>query len=111
MPQKMMTKYSRIRPHTSAGTRRKPRRKSRHAKASTFSKSADAAINTKEAHTLSRRTASSLCPNRMENSAPLPMQRPSRIEVRKVINVNDEPTAARAFFPRNCPTINVSATL
>ena len=34
-----------------------------------------------------------------------------RMEVRKVINVKEEPTAARAFFPRNCPTIRVSAIL
>ena len=68
-------------------------------------------ISTKDAHTASRRPASSRCPNRMENSAPLPMQSPSKIEVRKVISVKDEPTAARAFFPRNCPTIRVSAIL
>jgi len=33
------------------------------------------------------------------------------MDVRKVISVKEDPTAARAFLPRNCPTIRVSATL
>jgi hypothetical protein len=47
----------------------------------------------------------------MENTAPLPMHRPSRMEVRKVMRVKEEPTAARAFLPRYRPTIRVSAIL
>ena len=39
------------------------------------------------------------------------MHSPSRMEVRKVISVKEEPTAASASFPRNCPTIRVSAIL
>jgi hypothetical protein len=33
------------------------------------------------------------------------------IEVKNVIRVYDEPTAASAFLPTNCPTINVSTML
>ena len=43
---------------------------------------------------------SSFCPNRIENKAPLPMHSPNRMEVRKVISVKADPTAARAFAPR-----------
>ena len=97
--------------HTSAGTRRKTESQSRQAKASIFNASAAAAISTKEAHTLSRRAASSRWPKRMENSAPLPIHNPSKIDVRKVISVKEEPTAASALRPRYCPTISVSAIL
>lgn len=45
------------------------------------------------------------------NTFPLPMQSPSKIEVKKVMSVNADPTVARAFAPRNCPTMNVSAIL
>ena len=51
------------------------------------------------------------CPNRMENTAPLPIQSPSSMEVRKVISVKEDPTAASAPAPRKRPTISVSATL
>ena len=68
-------------------------------------------MSRKDAQTLSRRPASSPCPNRMENNAPLPMQSPSRMEVRKVISVKEEPTAASACLPKHCPTIMVSAML
>lgn len=54
---------------------------------------------------------SSPSPNRMEKNVPLPIHNPKRIEVRKVISVKEEPTAASAFGPRNLPTINVSAIL
>ena len=40
-----------------------------------------------------------------------PMHNPKIIDVKKVISVNDEPTAAKASEPRYFPTINVSATL
>ena len=59
----------------------------------------------------SLRPFSSLCPNLIENNAPLPIHRPRIIDVINVISVNDEPTAASAFSPRNCPTISVSAIL
>ena len=49
--------------------------------------------------------------DRMENTVPLPMARPSRMDVKKVISVKAEPTAASASVPRYLPTINVSATL
>ncbi len=39
------------------------------------------------------------------------MHSPRMMEVRKVISVKDDPTAASAFAPRNCPTISVSAML
>ena len=54
---------------------------------------------------------SSLCPNLIEKSAPLPIHKPNIIDVIKVINVKDDPTAASAVFPKNCPTIKVSAML
>ena len=38
------------------------------------------------------------------------MHNPKIIDVKKVISVNDEPTAAKASEPRYFPTINVSAT-
>ena len=60
---------------------------------------------------LSLNPSMSCCPYRMENTAPLPMHSPSKMDVRNVISVNAEPTAARALLPRNFPTISVSATL
>ena len=47
----------------------------------------------------------------MENSAPLPMHSPSKIDVKNVISENDEPTAASAVLPRKRPTMSVSAML
>ena len=44
----------------------------------------------------SRIRAKSLCPKQMENTAPLPSDSPSKMEVRNVISVNAEPTAASA---------------
>ena len=98
-------------PQTASGALRKTRIKSRQAKARIFRNMAAAAMSAKEARTLSSSPASSLCPKRMENRAPLPMHSPRRMEVRNVISVKEEPTAARASVPRNFPTIRVSATL
>ena len=70
-----------------------------------------AASSANEARTPSRSRAKSFCPKRMENTAPLPSDSPSRIEVRNVISVNAEPTAASASAPRKRPTISVSAML
>lgn len=50
-------------------------------------------------------------PNLMEKTVPLPIDSPSKMEVKKVISVKAEPTAASASVPRYLPTINVSATL
>ena len=49
--------------------------------------------------------------DRMENTVPLPMARPSRMDVKKVISVNADPTAASAPVPMNRPTMRVSAIL
>ena len=112
MPQKITARYSRIRAQMAASdTRRKTWMPSRHRKARTFSTTVRAAMRTKEARALSRKAASSRWPKRMENTAPLPIQSPSRMEVRKVISVKEEPTAARASGPRYQLTISVSATL
>ena len=111
MPQKITTRYSRISPRTPAGTCKKRIIRFVPAKASAFSTAVTAATSTNEANTASFRPRSSLCPKRMENTAPLPMHRPSKIEVRNVISVNEEPTAARASGPKKRPTIRVSATL
>ena len=84
---------------------------SRQRKAARFSATVSPAMRTKEARALSRSPASSRRPKRMEKTAPLPMHSPSRMEVRKVIRVKDEPTAARASGPRYQLTISVSAML
>ena len=67
------------------------------------------AIKKKEAHRSCFNPFSSLCPNLIEKSAPLPIHKPNIIDVIKVIRVKEEPTAAKAVFPKNCPTIKVSA--
>lgn len=54
---------------------------------------------------------SSFSPNFMERSTPLPMDKPNIIDVKNVMRVKEEPTAAKAFFPKNLPTIIVSAIL
>ena len=100
MPQKMTARYSRIMGHTSPGTRRNTRTPSRQRNAAAFSARVIAAMRAKAAWAPSRRPSRSRWPKRMENTAPLPMHNPRRMEVRKVISVKDEPTAARAFLPR-----------
>ena len=55
--------------------------------------------------------SSSFSPNFMEKSTPLPIARPRIMEVKNVMRVKEEPTAAKAFFPKNLPTIIVSAIL
>ena len=92
-------------------TRRKIWMPSRQRKAATLSSTVMAAMRAKAARALSRSPASSRRPKRMENTAPLPMHSPKRMEVRKVIRVKEEPTAARASGPRYQLTIRVSATL
>ena len=108
---KITNRYSRISPQTSAGTRRKARSPSRQTNDKMFKSTVTSAIKKNDAQRFSQRALSSRCPKRMDNSAPLPMHRPRMIEVRKVISVKDEPTAASASRPRNCPTISVSAML
>ena len=98
-------------PHTSWGTRRKVRTPSRQRKARALSRRARHAVRKKDAWALSCRPSWSFCPNRMENTAPLPIHSPNKMDVRKVIKVKEEPTAAKAFLPRYFPTIKVSATL
>ena len=108
----MTNKYARIARQTaSVGTCKKLRNRSRQAKAAPVSRAAAAAVKTKDAQRFSRSPCSSRWPKRMENSAPLPMHRPSSTEVRNVISVNDEPTAASASRPSTRPTISVSAML
>ena len=87
MPQKITARYSRIRGHTSWGTRRNTRILSRQRKAAIFKRTVIAAISTKEANMASFKPLSSRWPKRMENSAPLPMASPRRMEVKKVIRV------------------------
>lgn len=52
-----------------------------------------------------------LAPKSIENKIPLPIHKPKRIDVKKVISVKEEPTAAKAEEPIYCPTIKVSAIL
>ena len=89
----------------------RPLQPARQANAARFNRIVSPPISTKEAQMLSVSPSSSRCPKRMENTAPLPIQSPSKIEVKKVIKVNDDPTAANASFPRHRPTISVSAIL
>lgn len=71
----------------------------------------NSAINTKE-FTIPILNLSILeAPKRWENTTLLPIQKPSVMEVIKVIIVNEEPTAAKAVPPRAFPTIRVSTTL
>ena len=53
----------------------------------------------------------SFSPNFIEKSTPLPIAKPRMMEVKNVMRVKEEPTAAKAFFPKNLPTIIVSAIL
>ena len=68
-------------------------------------------MRTKETKIPSLSRSSSPAPKSMEKKTPLPMHRPSRMDVRKVISVKEDPTAARASGPMPLPTISVSATL
>lgn len=77
----------------------------------TFSSKVTKVIKKKDADRFSISNLSFLCSKRMENKAALPVHKPSMMEVRKVMSVKEEPTAASAFRPRNCPTIKVSTML
>ena len=57
------------------------------------------------------RPSLSFSPNFMERRTPLPIAKPNIIEVKNVMRVKEEPTAAKAFLPKNRPTIKVSAIL
>ena len=111
IPQKITVRYSRISPRISRGTCKNAMMPSMPANASRFNAAVNTKIRAKEAHIPSFRRSSSRWPKRMENTAPLPMQSPSKMEVRKVIRAKADPTAASAPAPRNRPTISVSATL
>ena len=111
MPQKITARYCRISPQTDSGTCIRTRMLSRQTTARTLRTTVSAPMSAKEACTSSMSPCSSRCPKRIENSAPLPIQSPSRMEVRKFISVNAEPTAASASLPRNLPTTHVSAIL
>ena len=87
MPRKMMTRYSFIRGLSSPGTRSTHKMLSSPRYTSAFSTSEMPAIRLNERNTLWRMRSSSPLPNCMEMAAPLPMHRPSRMEVRKVMRV------------------------
>ena len=53
----------------------------------------------------------SLFPNAIEIKVLLPKDNPIIMDVRNVIKVYDEPTAAKAVLPMNLPTTHVSAKL
>ena len=80
-------------------------------KTATFSTTVIPAIRAKAAAIPSRSPSMSRWPKRMAKTVPLPMHSPKRMEVRKVISVNAEPTAPKALEPRNWPTMRVSAML
>ena len=110
-PAKMTSRYSRIRPRTVPVTRIKSRICSEKPYTSAHKIAVTAVSSANEARMPSRRRPMSRCPKQMENTAPLPSDSPSSMEVRNVISVNAEPTAASASAPRKRPTISVSATL
>ena len=83
----------------------------RQTNAPIFNITVRAAIKIKEAKIPSFNPCSSFPPYRIENTAPLPIHNPNRIDVRNVISVNAEPTAANALAPKKRPTMSVSATL
>ena len=95
----------------SAGRRRNQIMPSKPRYTAPVSTAVTMASSTKAAKTPSRRPVSSFWPNLMENTVPLPMASPSKMDVRKVISVKAEPTAASALVPMNRPTTNVSAIL
>ena len=107
----MTIRYSRIRPTRSAGVCRTRMIQSIPRKTATFKTTVTAPSSVKEARIPSFSPSASFCPKRMENTVPLPIARPSKMDVRNVIRENAEPTAASAPAPRNCPTISVSAIL
>ena len=53
----------------------------------------------------------SFSPNFIEKSTPLPIAKPRMMEVKNVMRAKEDPTAAKAFLPKNRPTIIVSAIL
>ena len=87
MPRKMMTRYCFIRGFSSSGTRRTHRMPSNPRYTSRFSTSAMPAMSAKDWNTLCRIRSCSPLPYCIEMAAPLPMHRPSKMEVRKVIRV------------------------
>ena len=70
-----------------------------------------AEIRKNEAFALFLSSSASPSPNLREKSVPLPSERPRRTDVRKVMSVNEDPTAASTSGPRARPTMRVSATL
>ena len=111
MPANTIAMYARMSPQTSSGTCKKLLMRSRHANARPFKSSVTPKMSTNEARTLSFKAVSSRCPKRMENSAPLPMHSPSKIDVKNVISENEEPTAASAVLPRKRHTMSVTEML
>ena len=87
MPKKMMSRYSFIRGRSSSGTRSTHRIPSSPRYTSTFSTSEMPAMSVNERNTLCRIRSCSPLPYCMEMAAPLPIHRPSKIEVRKVMRV------------------------
>ena len=87
MPKKMMSRYSFIRGRSSPGTRSTHRIPSSPRYTSTFSTSEMPAMSVNERNTLCRIRSCSPLPYCMEMAAPLPIHRPSKIEVRKVMRV------------------------
>ena len=53
-----------------------------------------------EANMPSFKPFSSRCPKRIEKTAPLPKHKPNKIDVKNVIKVKEEPTAASALEPK-----------
>ena len=106
-----MRRYVRIMASISAGMRRNQIMPSNPAYTANTSTAVTPASSTKLARMPSFNPASSFCPYLMENTVPLPMARPSRMDVKKVISVNADPTAASAPVPMNRPTMRVSAIL
>ena len=83
----MAHRYSRIRSHTSGGTCSSERMGSMPANTPMLMTAATAAIMTKDKNTSLRMRSASCRPKEMDTATPAPIDRPSRMEVRKVISV------------------------
>ena len=110
-PTKMMRRYPAMSPRSVSGTCKNRRMGESRAYTRAVSTAVTAPIRHSASAAARRSAAMSPRPIQMANSAPAPMARPRNTEVRNVVSVNAEPTAASASRPSARPTIRVSATL
>ena len=86
IPQNIIHRYSLIMEYISAGTHSRPMMGSMNRNTTPLTASATAAIITKDTNMLFFSTFSFFSPYRSENTAPLPMHSPRRMDVRNDIS-------------------------